>query len=430
MLRIRTTLLVLVLIHAPLGGCSDADVRPRSAPEEDPSAPELAVEVTDSAGIVHRRSPAAALRRTAYEVAPEAHVVIDGTEGGGQPLHAVGAVAFGPEGTLAIAERGEMGVRRHDMTGARLSVVGRDGQGPGEFGALNGLGFRADSMFVFDSRWSRISVFDPAGEYVRQVVPESAAGDRPRWFAFDPEVGILTTSRGAEGDLGWGLHGFDGESIASFPDAPSPANPKMGLVGASGETPPVRLFQAQPVAGLWNGGLVATSADRYRLELHDRSGVLHEIWSVADTLPRRVTDDDVDAARRRAIAATDPDARPAVERRWSDVETPGRFPAFGASSGIIFIDPPQIVAAPHGDDHELWIRAYPADPGVGPRWWVFRADGTVLGSVEFPAGFELHAVSEAGAVGVLEDEFEVQRVVVYALDPAGVESRARASAGG
>ncbi len=394
---------------------------------------DLAADVLDSAGVVIRRSPAAALERTAYRIAAVPDLLIDGSEGGGQPLHAVGALAFGPGGAIAIAERGEMGVRIHAADGRRLRVIGRDGQGPGEFGALNGLGFRADSMFVFDSRWFRISVFDPDGEYVRQVVPESAWGDRPRWFAFAPEGGIVTTSRGGGGDLVWGIHGFDGSPLRSFPDAPSPATPTMArlAVPTDGSRPanPLRLFAPQPVAGPWRDGIAVTAGSEYRIELRDGSGRLAEVWSVADALPRRVTPADVEAARRRAVERTDPDLRAVLERRWSNVDPAERFPAFGAPSGIVFTDPPQIIEAAGG---ELWIRAYPAPEedsadaaGWAPRWWVFRADGTLLGSVDFPPRFELHAVGEAGALGVVEDEYDVQRVALF-----GLESGSGAGPGG
>lgn len=423
----------LVVVLAP--GCVDGESAGSAEPSADPSAaPErsqrFVAETLDSMGIVLRRSPAAALERTAYSVEPVPRLLLDGTEGGGRPLHAIGAVAFGPGGTLAIAERGEMGVRIHDTSGARLRVIGREGQGPGEFGALNGLGFRGDSLFVFDSRWSRISVFDPEGEHVRQFVPGGTRGERPRWFAFGAEAGILTTSGGTGDFLVWGLHGFDGARIALFADAPSPAAPTMRMLGPSSgsarASEPLRLFTAQPIAGLWNRHVVVTSAEHYRLEIRDASGDLLEIWSVADALPRRVTSADVDAARDRAIAASDPDLRPIVERRWSDVEIPERFPAFGAGEGMVFTAPPQILESAAG---EIWVRGWPADPAPveaspdapddapSPRWWVFER-GSLLGSVDFPPGFDLHAVSETGALGILEDAYDVQRVAVFGLTSA------------
>ena len=411
---------VPLILPAVLAACSEPDAEP--APEDaSPAAVAPAVQVEDSAGVVVRRSPASALERIAYDVVPDPAVLIDGSEGGGQPLHAVGALAFGPEGRIAIAERGEMGVRMHAANGARLRVIGREGQGPGEFGALNGVGFRADSMFVFDSRWFRISVFDPAGEYVRQVVPESAWGARPRWYAFAPGGGILTTSRGAAADLVWGMHGFDGAPIRSFADAPSPAAPRMALMVPSsahaGPSEPLPLFVAQPVAGPWRDGMVVTSGRDYRLEFRDASGAVTEVWSVSDAVPPSVTDAHVSAARRRALASTDPEQRPLVERRWSNVDPAERFPAFGAPSGIVFTDSPQMLEA---EDGALWVRAFPAPPvgdeaEAGPRWWVFGADGALLGAVDFPPRFELHAVGDAGALGILEDEWDVQRVAVFAL---------------
>jgi hypothetical protein len=67
----------------------------------------------------------------------------------------------------------------------------------------------------------------------------------------------------------------------------------------------------------------------------------------------------------------------------------------------------------------LWVRACPPEPGSGrgPRWWAFRDEGTPLGFVDFPPRFELHAVSFAGALGTIENEFDVKRVALFRLDP-------------
>ena len=45
--------------------------------------------------------------------------------------------------------------------------LGRSGQGPAEFGAIRGIAFRGDSLFVLDSRNSRVTVLDPHGKELR-----------------------------------------------------------------------------------------------------------------------------------------------------------------------------------------------------------------------------------------------------------------------
>jgi len=408
--------LLLVLGATALIGCTEPEGEQVA---EAPVQPPVAV-VSDSAGITFRTSPAASLERVAYTVADTPDLLIDGTEGGGQPLHAVGGLAFGPQGTIAIAERGEMGIRIHDAEGERVRVVGRDGQGPGEFGALNGVGFRGDTMFVFDSRWFRISVFDGEGEFVRQFVPEDGWGPRPRWFAFAPEAGILTTSRGTQGDLIWGLHGFDGSPLQSFPSAPSPPLPTMTMLGPSdhlaGPVEPLRLFAATPGAGPWNDGVAAFSGEEYRLQIFDSSGELSEVWTVADAAPPRVTEADIRAQRDRVFAAADPAVHPRMERSWSNLDPAERFPAFGLGASLIFTAPPHVIQSQTG---ELWVLGYSVNRDLGPKWWVFATDGTLKGAVTFPPRFELQGISGAGALGITRDDYDVERVTLLRLIPPG-----------
>jgi len=129
-----------------------------------------------------------------------------------------------------------------------------------------------------------------------------------------------------------------------------------------------------------------------------------------------VTDEDVEVARERALQKTDPDLHAALNRRWSRVEPAERFPAFGGSIGMIITAPPQIIEASTG---ELWVRGYPSQAGQGPLWWVFDLHGTLQGSVALPERFELQAVSDAGALGIHQDVFDVERVALYPLSAPG-----------
>ena len=65
------------------------------------------------------------------------------------------------------------------------------------------------------------------------------------------------------------------------------------------------------------------------------------------------------------------------------------------------------------------MHGYPTSPDDWRIWWVFDVSGTLRGSVSFPADFELHAVGEAGALGIVLDDFDVGRVALYRLEPAG-----------
>jgi hypothetical protein len=405
-----------VAIALLLGAC---DSGPESGPVTTAQEPAVAAVATvrDSAGIVVRTTAAAALSQVAHRPSVTPVLALDGSEDGGAPFHAIGAVAFTPAGELAIAERGEMTVRIHGPDGRRLRTVGREGEGPGEFGALNGLGFRRDSMLVYDSRWSRISVFDANGEYVRQIQPEADWGSFPRWAGVAPDVGIFTRAQRRGADLIWGLHDFEGTPLGALADVPAPPTPTMTTIGhPSGDAPlpPLVIFGARPNASPIRRGIAAFRGENHEVLLFDHAGALIEVWRVEDGKERPVTQHDVAAARDRALSASDPERRPALRRRWTDVEAPARFPALGSAAGFAFSAPPEIIEARDGD---VWVHGYPTSPAEPRLWWVFSAEGTLRGSVELPPRFELHAVAEEGALGIELDEFDVERVVLYALAP-------------
>lgn len=394
--------------------CGDA---PAPGADTPTTPPPLVAQSNDSAGITIRTTPAAALERTAYRRSPTPALYLDGTADGGEPFHAIGALAFSPSGEIAIAERGEMRVRIHGPDGRRLRTVGREGEGPGEFGALNGLGFRGDSLFVFDSRWFRISVFDGDGTYVRQVEPRGDWGTRYRWVSLAPEVGILTRAQRRGADLLWGLHDFAGDPIHPLPNLPASPTPTMARLrpagDLSGPIEPLQLFGSRPGAGPFAGGFASFMGEPYEVHIHTRDGTASEIWRVAGEGNRPVTDDDVEAAHQRALDTADPERHPMIERMWSNVEVPERFPALGSAQGFVYTAPPEILESAAG---ELWVHGYPTGPESPRLWWVFAPDGTLRGSVSFPPRFELHAVGAAGALGIELDDFDVERVALYALE--------------
>lgn len=63
-------------------------------------------------------------------------------------------------GRLHVRQVGEPTVTVLDSTGSFLRHVGREGQGPGEFTVVAGMGFAGDTLWLYDFPGTRTSFFD------------------------------------------------------------------------------------------------------------------------------------------------------------------------------------------------------------------------------------------------------------------------------
>lgn len=86
-----------------------------------------------------------------------------------------GAELTDPWGVLAdsthiyVLDPPAFGVHRFDRTGAWLSTIGSEGEGPGEFRRPTAMGLVSDTLWVADGGLSRLSYLSREGEYVRSV---------------------------------------------------------------------------------------------------------------------------------------------------------------------------------------------------------------------------------------------------------------------
>ncbi|MEQ9568595.1 MAG: hypothetical protein RLN75_00265, partial [Longimicrobiales bacterium] len=84
-----------------------------------------------------------------------------------------------PGEQLVVLDEGAGQIRFFDMDGIPGHVFGRTGQGPGEFQGLTFVGFRRDSLWVFDGRQQRLTILDPASggfRVARAAVDNAALG--------------------------------------------------------------------------------------------------------------------------------------------------------------------------------------------------------------------------------------------------------------
>ena len=83
-------------------------------------------------------------------------------------LTAPRAILTGPE-FIYVLDPTVFGVHRFDHQGEWSGMIGREGDGPGEFRRPGAMGWLGDTLWVADHRLGRLSFFERSGEFVRSV---------------------------------------------------------------------------------------------------------------------------------------------------------------------------------------------------------------------------------------------------------------------
>jgi YD repeat-containing protein len=129
------------------------------------SEAEPAVTVDTIAGVVHVRNPAPASVDSA-----DSRVTIGGVGGDASAtpyeFGRVTSATISDDGRIFVADGQAREVRVFSQEGRFLQAFGRQGAGPGEFGALYSMTWLGDSILTLDSNNARISVFTGDGEFV------------------------------------------------------------------------------------------------------------------------------------------------------------------------------------------------------------------------------------------------------------------------
>lgn len=75
-------------------------------------------------------------------------------------------VSCDPQGNIYVVDSGAKNIKKFDAQGRFLKTIGREGQGPGEFGGLYYSTFARDHLIVWDSGNRRLCAFTPQGEFI------------------------------------------------------------------------------------------------------------------------------------------------------------------------------------------------------------------------------------------------------------------------
>lgn len=343
----------------------------------------------------------------------------------------VAAIATGPDGTLYVLDRQIPAVRSYAPDGTYLGDLGREGEGPGEIKQPDsGLAALDDGRVLLrDPGNARITVFGPDGEYESEWrIRGGNFTSTPLYVDRDGNVYLYLFEFSPEGSKYWFVrHGPDGVPGDTFPvpqteDAPRLVAVRESESGRSMSTRTVPFWPTLDTELSKDGEFVVGDPATYSIDVPRPEGVLR-IQRAFE--PVAVTPGERDNTRERVIHSM---RRTEADWDWDGPAIPDTKPAFRN----LMVD----------EDGRIWVHLYtqaepiPAEeieepePGADeapPLRWreptrfdVFDPDGTYLGQLEVPTGFQTYprpAIEGDRVWAVMEDELEVPYVVRFRIVP-------------
>lgn len=325
------------------------------------------------------------------------------------------------DGTIVVANRGTHQLKLYDSTGRFVRNVGRQGAGPGEFEQLNWMWrLPGDTIVTYDFSGRRLSRFMPNGEFVGSL---TLGGSSTSDFLFPVGMlddGRMIARRGAvfaAGESPSGrsrdsllvlLAGADGiiqDTLGRFPGTESSVqqsgsgNNRMMMVTS---VP----FARSTYLAVHRDAVVVATNDTYEIRLFDSTGQLRRVVRRRGE-PVPVTPADIDAYREQQLenaAGPNSQFRTLIERQLADAEYPQTMPAYTS-----------VLPDAAG---RLWVRES-THLGEPPRWAVYDRDGALMAELTVPERFRPMDIGEDYVLGLMRDELDLERVLLYRLTPAG-----------
>lgn len=385
------------------------------------------VVVGDSAGVTLITNLPGGLEAAAqWTVAAEPLVEIGGGSEPEVPLYRVTAVTPLPSGRVSVGMTTPPQAFVFNSDGTLLATLGREGEGPGEFGSVGSVvSMHPDSLAVWDPDRRRMSLFTEEGAYARDVDLSAIAPMSARASANTESASgfthLLPASLGSvvvfgEAALGPGTEsvvtrhqmpahriGTDGQILASYGTFP-------GLETSPGLATP---FGARTHSA---GGtvLVVGTAEAAEYKVYSPQGALTRIVRWPDSA--RTVGGTYLSAWLEMVKA-----EPGLGEFIEAAPRARRFPAY---DDLVTTDRGDVLVAEYPGPLGL-MPLRRADPVPEPfkaklrmpahRWFVFDSLGAAKASLVTPEGFEPYALREDILWGVYTDALDVESVRAYAV---------------
>lgn len=354
--------------------------------------------------------------------------------GGPVPFGSVppGGVAFGSDGRVYVLDGQAATVYEFTADLRPIRATGGRGRGPGEFVQPSLLAAGAGGVAVFDPGASRISVFSE-GEFAWEAPWDLVDDGIPRRMElldsdllievepFPFERGGARSWVGARRLVRLGREG--GERVVKrFPALRRSSQP------ANGDQRPVVFAPELHWAVRPTGDVLVSTSDRYRIESFDPDTRAVGSFAAREVGPARPVTEEIRAQVRSQTLQRFAENRgqsplsrvdgqvmrqSIAEMQFAD-SLPVTGDLIGGLDGLVLVERGIGLA-------DARASTPPDALAMSPDWDVFREDGTYLGVLEFPPGFQPRDAFRDVVVGVRVGEFGEVVVEVWRISsPTGV----------
>ncbi|MDT8369301.1 MAG: hypothetical protein RQ745_08845 [Longimicrobiales bacterium] len=322
---------------------------------------------------------------------------------------------------LAVADAGYQNIRIFEVPGQKDPdlVLGRPGQGPGEFVSIGGIWtLPGDTLAVWDPGTRRVTVFTQSGELVHSLVVE-----------FDESAANLEVFHGSfdDGDAILGALSFGEDRAGVVPDrwevlrvgvSDASVHPLFTLAGMRRLDRRPIPFSMMPLVAPSGDRIVTADAPGGEIRVRTGDGNSIETWSIPRPQTKLARDLQSQLLRRLESEG---------RQIYRDYIRAGVMPIEGPvpeMSAILADDSGRFwVKRWGGVDDSIWFRENALHPSPGGEWVVLDRDGRFLASVAMPVDFRPLVIQRDRVAGVAVDALGVQTVAVHRLLVSGSRPR-------
>jgi hypothetical protein len=338
-----------------------------------------------------------------WTLSPEPTLTIGQTDGEREYLFSrIRSAILLPGGRIGVVDQHAEGIRVFSPEGIFEREIGRRGEGPGEFVRLSVMRFvPPDTILVHDSRLYRLTKFLTTGELLSVHRLQAVDGF--------PEIYLGAFSTGDLG-FGWIRQGeeydyrlrTDVMQLARF-------NETGQLIHRLGS----------------HDGMIRAGSSPLAFSPHLHAEMIGDSVFLTDgLLPEvEVWDDQGNLVRTIDV----PISPPNPEEAWAALEDHIRTEGNDHQRRWLGEQPtdyaiPRISMMQVDDENRLWLKKYesPADSHlyrgrrcIGGNWLIVELSGEVIATIDLPEGFLLLDIRGNRALGLTQDDLDVERLQLF-----------------